>query len=649
MNTESKDYLTGLYTRQALYSIYQSMVEESIFHFMFMDIDNFKNVNDVYGHNTGDLLLKSVSKILITSAPDAHAFRLGGDEFVLLFQGNRSREYLCTVAQNIIDRVIAREGFPAISTYLSASIGILYHETVTGLLDDVLAKSDMAMYYAKSHGKSQYIVFNDIAQTVFSEIEMEKQQQSSFDHGDFEIRYLPVISVQTSQLRLSQVRLYWNMPDGTVKSQEEFIPLFEKNGFIRQLDSYVIRSAFLHLKYCHEHYHHAGKIGLRVSRLTLLNADFPGFLESLVRTYQVAASELDFEVAETSFVRGSSEMLKTMESLKKIGFGISILGVGSDFKSLAYWDKLMFDSIFFDAEYLKNALSTNRGKQIVKALLVMGRELKMQVIADGITNKEEALFLSGCGCNAISGSFYSEPLSLSCYYDYVKDKIQLEEDKVQFFFTDNFNSSDNKFTGKILGNNVQLTPGISSKWGAAYFPGGSFGENVLELPSAILAGSSYTLCMWLKPVKSNSWTSSFYARYQGSFCSFSPFVMGGNNIFRISEDADVNGFHDALSRQLQDNIWTFVCLTYNAVSDVSRTYINGRKAGFCLDVPSLPACRQILIGGDPFQPSYEGYVSGLIFFNSVKSEEDISDLYQDFCQEPGFQGEKEDFWMENRT
>lgn len=646
MDSQNRDYLTGLYTRQELYNLYQNMVPGSHFHFMFLDIDNFKNVNDVYGHNTGDLLLKSVAHILKDSAPTSHVIRLGGDEFVMLFLNNESREHLCLIAETIIKRITAKEGFSHIATYLSASVGILYSETVSGSLDDILLKSDMAMYYAKSHGKGQYIVFNDIAKSVFSEIEMEKRQEKALKNNEFEIRYLPVISAQTSRLRLSQVRLFWNMPNQTTKSQEEFIPLFEKNGFIRQLDNWLIHTVFSHLSQYHKTTEHIGKIGLRISRLSLLDTKLPGMLTSLMNMHQVEACEIDFEVDETAFTRGSHEIIKAMKQLKEMGFSVSVIGVGSDFKSLIYWDKLMLDSIIFDSKYLKNTLSSSRGRQIIKTLLSMGRELKMQVMADGIESKEDALFLGGCGCNAISGPYYSTPLALNQYHDYVKDKINHNDEKTEFHFQGNLCSSDNALRGKILGNNIQFKEGINQNWGSLLFPGGDFGENVVELPPIALSEPSFTVCMWLKPTKSISWTSIFYARYKNSFCSFSPYVIGGHNIYRISEDTDINGFHDILSRQLHENAWTFVCITYDDAAAISRTYINGRKAGYCCDLPSLTACRQILLGGDPFQPSYEGYLSGLIFFNYIKSEDEISELYQSFCNEATFNGVKEDFWLD---
>ncbi len=646
METNSFDYLTGLYNRQALTNIYKELNKNTPFHVMFMDIDNFKAVNDVYGHNTGDSLLKSVALILRKCAPDAHAFRLGGDEFVLLFTQEADRDFLSGLADEIIRKIVKKEGFSHINTYVSTSIGILYNETKKSSLNDILLKSDMAMYHAKSNGKGCYVFFNDIADRMMSEIEMEKRQQYALDNGEFEIRYLPVISVQTSQLRISRVQLYWNMENGVIKTEEDFLPLFEKNGFIRYLDSWLINTIFAHLSNFHNNHKKVGKIAIRISRLTLLDSEFLETLKTLTDVFSVMPSELTFEIAETSFTRGSDQIIKALRNLKLEGFGVAITGVGSDFKSLMYWDKMMFDYISFAKEYLKTTLESSRGRQIIKTLLAMGRELKMQVMAEGIESKEDTIFLAGCGCNAISGPYYSDPIPMTRYFNYVKNLIECDDGKIEFHFLENFESSNRRYAGEVIGENVVFTKGIARNWGGVEFPGGSCAKNVLELPPAILAESSFTVCMWIKPYALNSWTSTFYARYKGSFCSFSPYVLGGNNIYRISEDADVNGFHDAISRQIPENTWSFITITYDDNLDLSRSYINGRKAGYCIDVPALPACRQILIGGDPFQHSFEGCISGLMFFSHVLSDEDIEQLYLEFCNSPGFNGTKEDFWMD---
>lgn len=640
------DYLTGLYTRQELHSIYHSITDKDHFHFMLIDIDNFKNVNDVYGHNEGDLLLKAIAAILKKCAPAAHIFRLGGDEFCLLLIKEYSQTDLCNIANEIIDRITHKDGFSHISTFISASIGILYNETKCSTIDDILLKSDIAMYYAKKHDKGNYILFSDIEEQVMLEIEMEKRQLQALENGEFEIRYLPVIATQTSKLTLSQVRLFWNMPNGITVDQDTFLPLFDKNGFIRQLTLWVISEVLSHLNEYHKKTQFTGNIGIRVSRLLLLDNEFPDMLDALSTKYGAAPSELDLEIDERFLGRDSTELFYSLKKLEEKGYSISIINVGANFKSITYWDKIHFNSIIFDPSYLQNALSTTRGKQIIKTLLAMGRELKMKVLADGIATKEAALFLSGCGCNAISGSIHTQPLPLADYYNYIKENTAQGNEKTEFHFFNDFYSSDRKHKGKILGKNITFANGITDNWGSLLFPGGTFAENVLELPAAILAEASYTICMWLKPLVNTSWTSSIYARYQGSFCSFSPYVIGGNSIFRISEDTDINGFHDAIARHIPKDVWSFVCLTYDDASEISQTYINARKASRRTDVPSLPACRQILLGGDPFQPSYQGYISGLIFYDHVKSEDEITEIYNNFCNEPGFCGTKEDFWFE---
>ena len=651
MNQTYRDYLTGLYTRQELQRFYENMAPDSRFHFMFMDVDNFKNVNDVYGHNEGDNLLKAVAVILKTCAPDAHIIRLGGDEFVLLLGAEHTRESLEQISFNINNKLSNKEGFEHISTCISASIGILLDQSSNDTLNDILLRSDMAMYYAKSHGKGNYIIFNDIAEQVFMELEMERRQDEALLNEEFEIRLLPIISAQTSKLMLSQVHLYWNMPDGRTLDQDSFLPLFEKNGFIRPLSMWVIRSSLMFLNMYHQIARQKGnirirRIGIRISRLMLLDQEFPNQLEALLKEYNIAPDELDLEVDENAFERGSDAMLHTLAALKDKGFCVSLIGVGSDFKSLIYWDKIHFDNIMFHQQYVRNALSTSRGRQIIKTLLLMSHELKMYTIADGINSQEDALYLSRCGCNAISGNYCSPPLPLQDYSRFIADKISQRDEKIEFHLLNNLVSADKKYKGKIIGRNIQYTKGISSNWGGILFPGGSNNENVMELPGEILSEASYTICFWLKPLEQSSWTSALYARYQGGFSSFCPHVVGGNSIFRIYEDNDVYGFHDAFFRQIPLYSWSFVCLTYDALSEISRAYINGRKTGFLADTPSLTACRQILLGGDPFQPSYRGYISGLIFFREVKSDDEIQEIYRNFCEEPDFCGSMEDFWME---
>ena len=640
-----KDYLTGLWTRRAMYTYYQSLELGSRIHFMFLDVDNFKIVNDIYGHNEGDALLVNIAGILQKSAPMAHGVRMGGDEFVLIFPQEVDRETLCGIAGGIIERVQSKEGAEHISTNVSMSIGILYDEKVGETLEDTLLKSDMAMYHAKDNGKGRYVVFNDIAELVLGELEMEKRQQQALRDREFEVRYVPIVMAQTPRLHMAQVYVVWNMKDGRCRGQEEFLPLFVRNGFATELNAWVIERVLQDIVAFRGEQERPDRVGVRISRLQLLDGNLLPWLEGLMHDYKVKAEELELEIEESAFIRGKEEMFANIEALHKCGFRISLTGVGMDFASLRYWDMLPIDTLKFQREYLQHAFASHKGRRIMKTLMAVGRELKMDIVADGVTSREDIMYLIECGCNAVGGEYFSKPLSAIDFLRYVRKNLRTEMRVTEFPFWTDYAAVDSSMQAAPIGAGVHLTEGISTNWGGVLFDGGDVRENVLELPPELLASDSYTVCMWIKPLELKGWSSILYARYNNGFMSLVPYTPDQSTIYRVHQDDFVNHYHDILIRMAQRNKWSFLCITYDAVTGVGRLYLNGRLAGETEDIPQLPACKQILLGGDPFQQSFRGYVSGLVFCDSVMTEAEIGDVYKDFCKDPGFVGDREEFWM----
>lgn len=641
-----KDYLTGLWTRRAMYTYYQSLELGSRIHFMFLDVDNFKIVNDIYGHNEGDALLINIAGILQKSAPMAHGVRMGGDEFVLIFPQEVDRETLCGIAGGIIERVQSKEGAEHISTNVSMSIGILYDEKVGETLEDTLLKSDMAMYHAKDNGKGRYVVFNDIAELVLGELEMEKRQQQALRDREFEVRYVPIVMAQTPRLHMAQAYVVWNMKDGRCRGQEEFLPLFVRNGFATELNAWVIERVLQDIVAFRGERERPDRVGVRISRLQLLNGNLLPWLEGLMHDYKVKAEELELEIEESAFTRGREEMFANIEALHKCGFRISLTGVGTDFASLRYWDMLPIDTLKFQREYLQHAFASHKGRRIMKTLMAVGRELKMDIVADGVTSREDIMYLIECGCNAVGGEYFSRPLSATDFLGFVRKNLRTEIRVTEFPFWTDYAAVDSSMQAAPIGTGVHLTEGISANWGGILFDGGDVHENVLELPPELLASDSYTVCMWIKPLELKGWSSVLYARYNNGFMSLVPYTPDQSTVYRVHQDDFVNHYHDILIRMAQRNKWSFLCVTYDAVTGVGRLYLNGRLAGEIEDIPQLPACKQILLGGDPFQQSFRGYVSGLVFCDSVMTEAEIGDVYKDFCKDPGFVGEREEFWMD---
>ncbi len=648
MENSIYDYLTGLYNRKGLYEKFEEASGKDNIHFMFLDLDNFKTVNDVYGHKAGDDLLVATGNLMQKCVPEALVVRLGGDEFVLMIFGKKSRDDLEQAAEKILSEMRKKGKEMDFFTVVSVSIGIVWNAPCDASLEQLLNKSDAAMYEAKQSGKSCYLFYNDLEEKFLLEREMEESAERALREGQFKICYRPVYHMQSSRLEKSQVHIVWNKDDDTVWKTEDFRPVFERNSFVKALDLYIFEMVCRDLQRFHREGKSKVKISVQLSRLLFLDDNLGRRLQEIMSRYGADAGEIELELDESAFSsRDADRLIASMEKLKRQGFFLALIHFGEDFSCFRYLRRLPVDSLKFEEAYLKENIQNNKGRQIIKTIIKLGKDLKLLLVAQGLVDKEEVIFLSSCGCDAASGDFYSGKFSIEEYLDYTQNQIVDKENVKVFRFQSGFSDEDGDVTGEMWGTGVELVAGISDVWGGVHFPGGETGQNLICFPGSLFSGNSYTLTLWMKPEDTLEWTSVIYMRYLDGFASLVPYLGGGQSIYRISEDIDMNnGWHDTFCRTIALHKWCFVVVTYDSFSESICYYINGRKAGYRVDVPTMISCRQVLLGGDPFQKSYKGYVSALTIYDSVKTAEEIYQLYCSFFDEPGFCGEREKFWME---
>ena len=641
LEKDAFDFLTGLYNRKGLYEKYNELPSDVARHLMFLDLDNFKAVNDVYGHHAGDKLLVNTGKLLKECAPDAEVVRLGGDEFVMLFCGDISRNEITKKAEKILKSVSRLNRQMQVYTMVSVSIGIIWNASGDVDVEHLLGQSDAAMYQAKQNGKNNYVFYNDLEAKFLMEEEMEELAEEALINEQFEVRYFPVMHMQSSRLVHSHVNVRWRKDENTIWGTEDFRPLFERNGFVRKLDLYIFE------RVCHDimSLHEQGREGLvfsvRISRLLFVDESLGESLKEIMDKYGVRPDELELNIGETAFsARNVNKLIEAMSNLKKHGFSISIIDFGKDFSSFRYLRSINVDCVKFDKDYLKENLSTSRGRHIIKTLIKLGKELKLLVVAMGLTTKDDVTTISGYGCDAAGGSYYGDPLFFEDYIKYIEKYMSYSGANKAFMFKNNLNDLDGNICGEIIGEGIEFAPGISDNWGSIRFPGGKHGENVVSFPRTLFSTNSYTIALWLKPEEFNAWTSILYMRFMEGFASLVPSVGGGLGVFRIKEDNDATGWPDTFCRAVALDKWSFIAITYDAYTESVRYFIDGLKTGYRDDVPTLISCREVLLGGDPFQLSYKGYVSGLVVYDTVKTDEEIAELYNSFLREPGFCGDK---------
>ena len=233
------DYLTLLPNRSGLYSFYSGLSIQEYVTAMFLDIDNFKRVNDTYGHQVGDELLKAVTKDLQEIVPDAYIARIGGDEFVILIIGQREKHEILEVTEEICDSVERLAVSPEVRSVISLSVGVLLNEKAETTIDDVLFKSDSAMYYSKKTGKNRYTFYEQIQEEMEFKAKVESSMQQAIEDNEFKIYFKPIMNIVRSRIEAVEASIRWFRKDGEIWSPGRFLPIMEENGFVTVLERHA--------------------------------------------------------------------------------------------------------------------------------------------------------------------------------------------------------------------------------------------------------------------------------------------------------------------------------------------------------------------------------------------------------------------------
>lgn len=620
------DYLTNLPNRRGLYQYYSELSKNSKIHAMFIDIDNFKRVNDVYGHSMGDKLLVSISEYIKSYVP-GFISRIGGDEFVILLDGALAVKEITTLADNLILHMEDMDFRKDILSLVSLSIGIILNQTAVQSLDDVLSKCDTAMYQAKYDGKNRYTIFKAYDKTLETNRNIELEMEDALKKGEFVVYLQPKVNMISSQLVGAEALSRWEHPVDGVRPPLSYIPLFEKNGFISVLDMYIfeavcrLKASWEGKKYAHI------PISINMSRLHLYDKHFPEKLKAIADRYQIPSNELELEITEGTFIKDSSELIAMVNRIKDKDFLVSIDDFGSGFSALHLLKDLPVDTIKIDKEFLKISSNDERGKKVVRHVIAMCKDLKMDVVTEGVETKEQIDFITSCGCQIAQGFYYAKPLSLSEFVTFANEYITSQISNYTFRFNGTLQSEDGNLEATIEGNGLRYEEGLFTNSQSLYFPGGDTGQNLVLIPPNAIVNDSYTISLWIKPEELHTWTAALYVKFESGFSGIIPAAWEGHSSFRIRDSKEVNGWYDASGVQLQKNVWTHVVVSYNAKTEKVYYYINGEIVSILENVPTNRYVKLIMLGGDVFQPSFVGNLCELVIYNEAKDYDFVQELH----------------------
>jgi diguanylate cyclase (GGDEF)-like protein/PAS domain S-box-containing protein len=426
------DPLTGLANRRLLDDRLQQTLAACARHpvycaLVFLDLDNFKALNDGFGHDKGDALLAEVAQRLQTCVREEDTIaRFGGDEFVVLVRnlGLDTAEAAAnaeTVGRKIVEQLSLPYVLKGASFNATASVGItLFNNDATGV-KDLLQHADVAMYQAKTAGKNTLRFYDpNVQQMVDERVWLGNELRLAIERNQLSLHFQPQID-GTLGLTAAEALLRWERPDRGFVAPVVFIALAEQLGLIKQIGRWVLEAACLALvrwSRCPEMAHL--KLAVNVSSQQFQMPDFVSdVLECLQRT-GARADRLKLELTESMLIHDLQDVDQKMASLKSHGIGLALDDFGTGYSSLSYLRRLSLDQLKIDTSFVRNLLGDPEDAAIVRAMLELGESLGLEVVAEGVETPEQKAFLLGMGCTVFQGYLFSQALPEPAFEDFVR-------------------------------------------------------------------------------------------------------------------------------------------------------------------------------------------------------------------------------------
>jgi diguanylate cyclase (GGDEF)-like protein/PAS domain S-box-containing protein len=412
------DALTSLPNRHWLLEFLPSAVSQahssnSRLAVLFIDLDNFKNINDTLGHDAGDELLKAVAlRIQSAVRTSDHVVRLGGDEFTVILQHVEAIEHVSRVAKLLVDTIGEPFMLAGISGNLvNASIGIsMFPEDGTNG-DTLLKHADIAMYAAKSAGKGRHCFYQPyLSDAIMLRMTQEGTLRKAIDEQQFIIHYQPRIDIQSGKLSSLEALVRWAPPERNLVYPLEFIHLAENSGMIARLGELVAEKAFARLAEWRRSGLPVVPISINVSARQLSAGSFSVFMKDCAARFDLSPAFIEVELSESAIIDQDHAVLEELASLRVLGFKLSIDDFGTGYSSLAQLQRLRVETLKVDPAFTKSLGKENEAQALFEAVVAMAHALGMNVVAEGVETAEQLAVLRMLSCREAQGRFICAPL-----------------------------------------------------------------------------------------------------------------------------------------------------------------------------------------------------------------------------------------------
>ena len=404
---------------------------------LFLDLDDFKRINDTLGHTIGDMLLKGVAERLdhclrktdsIThlDGPElnSNVSRLGGDEFIVQLTEVSLVHDLAKVAMRILSEIASPFTLEGFEVFITASIGITLYPSNGDNVDTLMKNADTAMYHAKDKGKNNYQFYNQsMNDTAFERLSMENDIRRAMERKELTLFYQPQMHIESGKIRGFEALIRWKHPEFGYISPNDFIPLAEEIGLIIPIGEWVLKSACVQVMKWSEDGFEPVSVAVNISSHQFRQGNLKKKISKILNETSMDPSYLKLELTESVIMTNLDETMTTLHDLKSMGIGLIIDDFGTGYSSLSYLKRFPIDALKIDKSFIKDLTVDKDDAAMTKTIITMAQNLNLKVVAEGIETEEQLAFLKENGCDEIQGYLYAPPMPA----DEVKDFLQKKQ------------------------------------------------------------------------------------------------------------------------------------------------------------------------------------------------------------------------------
>ena len=410
------DELTGLSNRKHFNKLIKAELNkqsllESRGALIIVDIDNFKFINDSYGHKCGDFFLEKFSQDLkkIFSFNELLC-RFGGDEFIIFVPNILDLKQIKEIINKIMNLLKEPYIINNKKIVTTASIGVATFPDDGEESEVLLKNADSAMYIAKSNGKNQWQMFNsNISKEINRIYSIQKELRTALDNDEMFVVFQPKVNLTDDEVNGFEALIRWENSEMGSVSPGEFIPVAESTRLIIPIGKFVLREVFIKINYLLSKGYDNFKIAVNLSEIQLREGDLLEYIKSLVEEFKVSPKYIEIEITESMIMKSVDRNIKYLLEIKELGVSIALDDFGTGYSSLNYLTKLPIDVLKIDRSFVIDMFENDKSRYIVEKIIQLSHKLGINVVAEGVEEKEQVEYLKSIDCDTVQGYYYSRP------------------------------------------------------------------------------------------------------------------------------------------------------------------------------------------------------------------------------------------------